>query len=520
MEVILDVSNSSYPIPEEWIDRWELLSNYREDTRSDEMTVPSSSSLTTEQMSMWILLNEKMDKWLLENERRASAKIEKINLISINRVVQYFMPSSGFYLMLCDFRSFPQSDRIRFLRDLGKWRRDKYMINRVGNYASLALSDPFFRMRGLVMLAYRKSTIKEVLENLVELTEKLPVDILYGLIASGGSIEGEKMYTDEGDWRGILWQDAYDAHLLLQNEWETACVNMLRCYLEHEEELKPLQVTELNFRGVLEPLTLTPSNEIRIFAGKELVALASSYPMSTLSVYHSDADLLREMRTHALLHTIPDLLDYAWTSEATEMVKSVQSRSIRVNLENLPDSVDTAEGVSIKIFASIPDTSAFFNRIYEYVEKHPSWLTYDILFEEVSRDLEESDTLAREEGTMSLFNLLMMVRNIDEYDEIEAEKCATTMASVFGTKCLLAIATCIIGAKEKGYLIDYDYVRASPLFYREVDKYIVRMTDEFLTHFAEAALTIVEREGLTDFIGWPVVVYDRQLEDWSINVPQ
>ena len=72
MEVVLD--NKSYHIPEEWVSRWDLLSNYheflthdlkvdREDTDSSQMNIPPSAHITKKQMDKWIELNERMDTW-------------------------------------------------------------------------------------------------------------------------------------------------------------------------------------------------------------------------------------------------------------------------------------------------------------------------------------------------------------------------------------------------------------------------------------------------------------------------
>ena len=486
MEVTL--LGHKYSVREKWIARWELLSNYREDTGSNVLPIPSTSSITKSEMDKWVELNDKMDKWIFA---RYVITSEKLQLNTINRVVQYFLPASGFYLMFCDFSSFGQLDRIRFLRELGRWTRDE-PIRQV--YRELVSSDTFRRLKACVT-SIDPAVDREVFGELIELAEKIPIDFLYGLMA-----------VSEGDWVYTPWRDAYDGCLLLAEEWESACVNLITYYINNRDKLVGKCYNTTIQSLCLRPVSMTPSNMIRLFNNKELISIRQgrNYPVP-ISL---KGDILSNVKRYAEETISPDLfrygLDprYSSDEEQTAPVVSVYEDELSPRMSEFLHDIDTD---MIGIQAYIPDLPAYLNRIWDYMEKHASWKTWDILFDEVGR-LDVDDVLVREASLLPVFDVMALLHLEGLVAIRDTEGLIFNIAATLGTRALRAISACLLGAVEKEPLSEY--VKTTPLYNgEEFDIEAVEERQENLMAFCENIITYLEGENrMTDFITWPTLI--------------
>lgn len=449
MEVVLGVK--TYAVREEWIDRWELLSNYREDVRSDIIEIPLSAGIIQKQMEKWIDLNRQMNI--------NSKKEEKIRFDDVMRIVQYFMPPSGRYLEHIDFTTRPLEQRVKLIRELGSWRRD-LEVQLVALGTRTIEGDPYSQLKTLADKLKGDTSKLELIEELAALARKIPIDFLYGLHTLAKS-----------DWRRMPWEDAYSGYDLLKDEWHRTCLDFLRYYIMNRDVLWKTKDfdTYSKLAAIVDHIpVLVPSNLVRIFADRELLdpnepgAGLMRLPANTSVDLTADSEIIRMLNRYSTTRVMPDLLNYQLVPIGIETVPV--GRMVRDNYDaTLPYELDAKfEHIRTpyaEIRPYIPDVEGYFGRLYEYAKKHSSWKTFRVIFNGIA--LFEQLTEVFPEKSLALLPILLdcvdpsTTYGVSNPMELLVERISQTL----GVRCLEAMSTCIVGAMEKES--EEDYIRTN-----------------------------------------------------------
>lgn len=483
MEVRL--GNKTYKIPEKWIGRWDLLSNYREDAGSDSMEIPASAGMNSQHIMNWILLNKRMD-----NKHKPD---NKFNLSYVIRPIRYFLPSTAEYILYIDFSSVEGIQRVSLIRELGTWYRDKIVHVQSARNRSLPIvtEDPYYYLCQLYDISYED---REVIDGLIYLSKKIPIDFLYGL----------RRLTD--DWVLMLWEDAYMGHELLKKEWHEACVAFLSYFITHKKSI--MKATGRQYAKIREAVAklpvLVPSNLVRIFTNRELIE-PTRPSLSLERLLDSVSDVRTEEIENSLVEyeqtrVMPDLFRYKLYEVGIDHLPSDDSRLVLRDVLSQDPHRTSSPYVEVK--ASIPNVDAYYSILYDYAEEHPSWKTFRVIFGGIAH-LGQVPGNAREESLSSIPSLLALIRPNGYSISAVSKNMASRILQTLGSRCLMAMSACIIGAAEQETLTDY--------FSKEltVDERRLAMeietTREYTIALCEQALEVIDENSDIGGVKWPII---------------
>lgn len=193
MDLISQEGDTTH-IPSEWIGRWQLLSDYSEDTGSNILSLPYPK----EQIVKWSQLNISMDA-----QDEILPVYAKADILDSYRLIRFLNPHDGSWLLHVDISVFSQEERAKLYKELGRWLRRH--PNTVRDFDLIRMSDDPAVVITASMSTFCALSTPAVVEGLLEMAYAIPLDILYGIYFSSSivAIEGK----DAIDWKTLPWED-------------------------------------------------------------------------------------------------------------------------------------------------------------------------------------------------------------------------------------------------------------------------------------------------------------------------
>ena len=294
MEIV--AYSKRHTIPEHWIDRWQLLKDFREDVEGDMEWKYTSQS----EFKMWLRLNTNMDESKRrreEYENEHEAPIEDIYqdlvpISSILSILQYMNATNGEYLLntRIDGKTPPQ-ERERLYNELGKWIRanDMRFV-----YREQVREDKQYQTHTNLGVDRDPASYTDKEKNpiLFQLALEAPYDLLTGIIHTGYQKEKESEYIRTGErwdmteaaWWRINWNDVRDFYFTQETEDKReALLDKLDDLIENEgDRVKKRQTKQVwdnidKIQGSMRSMTKI----VRIFTG--IPVLKDPLPAGTAS---------------------------------------------------------------------------------------------------------------------------------------------------------------------------------------------------------------------------------------------
>lgn len=236
----LQIEGSSYPIPEGWVQRWQLLMDYREENGN----LLKWTYTPPAEVLQWIELNKKLDEGAKELKttkanfstgeyevfRPSEAYHDPIPISSIYNTLQYMNAVNGEYLLGCYIdETLSFSVRKQMYKDLGRYIREKELVfsyrlvtaEYYGTHQNAGLLlDPAMRGRVIgrhedlfIDRYYSDETTREAdMQKEYEEALAYPFDILVGIIHTAAQRQTEVLNVktierpDASKWKLTTWR--------------------------------------------------------------------------------------------------------------------------------------------------------------------------------------------------------------------------------------------------------------------------------------------------------------------------
>lgn len=327
MEVIL--GDSRYSIPEEWIGRWTLLQNFRDDIGGLEMVL-SLTTVKPEQLIKWMDLNIHLDSLSTEHTILHN---KMLNMSEILDVVRFFLPAEGRHLLICKIdTSLPITIRDELYKELGRWVRRRPLL-RLPPIAAMLDRDPY---RILYTQQLREDITNEAVEAMA-LADVVPLEVLYGVYYNADTGVGGL------DWTTVNWSDLKELGEGMYEVWPQTTTALISYCNQHQQDN---YLSSSVFKDALtHPVSVLPTSVVQFMLMQEI-----------------DSELLFQRHLNNIRSS---WLTLALTEE--ELITRLVKESLPIT------SVDNGEAVvsctsDSTLTAQVSHPVQYFDHIYSYLE--------------------------------------------------------------------------------------------------------------------------------------------------------
>lgn len=372
----LRLEGKKYFIPEEWINRWTLLRDYKEDVGGTMMEL-DASTVTSEQLLKWYRLNLELSRSVqIQPQKKIMALSEAYNAI------QFFGPVDGRHLLYCRIDDgLSLKDRDNLYKELGMYVRREWFNMNVSSLAEMIGKEAAERANApsgiaaylsrdpyavLKKLTKDKKTTTEV-ENAIELAEAIPLEILYGIYYNADPNEAFYAFID---WTTVNWNDLKVLGQRMQKKWIDTVAEFL-LYCEANKADKYLKMQEFQ-EVVREPPSVLPTGTTSLMLMDPMEPGQPSYFGTRMAEYRMMPNVIRESLEVAAPRIAYEDNDPSVLAEGTLLSDDVLLEPAASRLRRYGSNF-------IFLHVQIPRPVEYFDRLYSYIETIDNWKLLDYM---------------------------------------------------------------------------------------------------------------------------------------------
>lgn len=424
----LRLEGKKYFIPEEWIDRWNLLRDYKEDVGGTMMEL-DISTVTSEQLFKWYKLNITMrsSTHLVQPEKKM------MNVSEAYNTIQFFGPVDGSYLLYCKIDdALTLNTRDSLYKELGKYVRSHGGYLSDTGLANYLDRDPYVLLKNMT----EGKSITEAAEQAMELAEAIPLEILYGVYYNADQDEPSRSVID---WTTVNWSDLKALGQRMKNRWVDSVAGLLS-YCDAHKTDKYLSDEDV-IRAIISPPSVLPTGTTHLMLMEPIAS----------GIYQGGGSrrirLNTSMSKDALLSGAQQIAlkdnDLYVLSRGELLSDDVLVEPVIVRLYSTPEDFNRF------LYVQVPQPVEYFDRLYSYIENVNSWnlLEYMTGLQSILAGiplLEKQDNLQAVGYIIQAMWEDIVGNDESDQDAVMLEELVNMIAVHLGRRCLIAMSNTLL----------------------------------------------------------------------------